>query len=341
MEECVVKLYDMTLTLKRMTETTRMIPDSPSALCDTSPTDQFEPPGARVNLALPPDTSHPLGSLDEGTVGSLAHGGATATRLKVGGSIDTFVIIVSVSRDSFDRTSGGSRGTKCVSYIRLEAKVLGGFVSQLDLSGSVCRNFILLDGPLSSRSGGRVHTGSHGIQSRSGFAALARHSNFIGANRAADGVAGCMARSATYTFTLSSNLVGRTSFRARGITSPSDPVVVLASGACGAFRSIVDLTSGGTGASTVFTDKVGFTAYAIGVLLSGLGAFRDAFGVVGVGLLGRVVALTFLVHLERVGRAADGVFESTSSSAVVFAFSVIARSLDCLVLVVTLDCIRT
>lgn len=205
----------------------------------------------------------------------------------------------------------------------------------------MCRNFILLDGPLSSRSGGGVHTGSHGIQSRSGFTALARHSNFISPNRAADGVAGCMARSATYTFTLSSNLVGRTSFRAGDITSSSNPVVVLASGACGAFRSIVDLPSGGAGASTVFTDKVGFTAYTVRVLFSGLGAFRNAFGVVGVGLFGRVVALAFLVHFERVGRAADGVFESTSRSAVVFAFSVIAGSLDCLVLVVTLSHIRT
>ena len=136
------------------------------------------------------------------------------------------------------------------------------------------------------------------VEGRSGFTALSRSSNFVGTGWATDGFTSGMAGSTTNSFSSSSYFVRGTSFGARGITSFSDPVVVLTRWACGAFGSIVDLTSSGTGALTVFTSQVGFTAYAIGVFLAGFGAFRFTFGVVGVGSFGGVVTLTFTVHLE-------------------------------------------
>lgn len=302
-----------------------------------NPIDEAKALCARVNLALSLDTSHPFGSLDQGAVGTLSHGGATTARLEVARGIDTFVfILVDVLVNSLDGASGSSRWAEGVSSVGFKTKVLSSDIPQLDLSGS----HIPLR-PLSSRSRRRVHAFTRGVEGRSGLAAFTRSSDFIGTSGAADSVACRVSRSAAYTFTPSSDLVSRTGFGAGGIASPSDPVVILASGASGTFGTVVDLASGGAGALTVLADKIGFTAYTVRVLFAGFGAFVFTPGVVGVGLLGRVVALTLTVHLERVGWAASSVFEAASGRAVVFAFSVIAGSFDHLVSVVTLSSARS
>jgi hypothetical protein len=212
--------------------------------------------------------------------------------LEVGRGIDTFVF---VPAGAFDRASCGSRGAEGVTEVGSQAKVFSCQVAKLDLSGSC----ISLSVSVTIAGGRGLETLSMRVKGRSGFAAFTTCSDFIGTQGATNGVASRMSRSTTYTFTLSSNLVASTSLGAWSITSFGDPVVVLSRRACGTFRSIVDLTSSGAGALTVFTaDEVRFATYAVGVVFVGFGAFGFTSSVVGIGSFGGIVALTLTVHLE-------------------------------------------